>query len=111
MRAGRNNKLEKFLKLPRYPFTRAMIEHAPDESGVYGLFYGAELIYVGRTRDGASLKNALLLHQDGARGECTMRATAYTWEISLSPTARESEILARFHQSNRRDPRCQGKAA
>ena len=100
--------MEKFLKLPRYPFTRAMLEHAPEQSGVYGLFDGAELVYVGKS---ASIRAALLLHQDGAAGECTMRATAYTWEITIWPAARETEILARFHQSHRRDPRCQGKAA
>lgn len=105
--------MESFLKLPRYAFTRAMLEHAPEESGVYGLFDGHELIYIGKTTTGerASLKALLLLHQDGALGECTMRATTYTWEISFTPEARETELLARFHQGNRRAPRCQHKAA
>ena len=103
--------MERFLKLPRYPFTRAMIEHAPEESGVYGLFDGHELVYVGKTAPGASIKAGLFLHQDGANGACTMKATAYTWEITLSPAARETEILARFHQGNGRDPRYQDKVA
>jgi hypothetical protein len=38
--------LDSFFALPRYPFTRAMIEHAPEEVGLYGLFAGTELIYL-----------------------------------------------------------------
>jgi hypothetical protein len=40
--------MEKLLKLPRYPFTRAMIEYAPDTHGVYGLFEGEAMIYIGK---------------------------------------------------------------
>jgi hypothetical protein len=102
--------MDSFLALPRFAFTRAAIEYAPEEPGIYGLFDGTELIYIGRA-ERPSIKAWLLLHQDGAQGECTMRATAYTWEITLWPRAREAEILSRFYQANRRDPRCQHKAA
>ena len=103
--------MERFLKLPRYPFTPAMIEHAPDESGVYGLFDGHELIYLGKTAPGASIKACLLRHQGGVNGGCTLKAGTYTWEITLAPAGRETEILARFHQGTGRGPRCQDKVA
>ncbi len=101
--------MEQFLKLPRYAFTRAAIEHAPEETGVYALFDGEEIIYLGRasTRE-RSIRRCLLEHQDGARGACTMKATRYTWEISVWPAARETELLARFFREHRREPRCQG---
>jgi hypothetical protein len=104
--------MEKFLQLPRYAFSRRMIEHAPEEPGVYGLFEGLELIYVGRASDREhAIRACLLAHQDGALGECTMRATTYTWEISLWPVQRESEVLAAFAERYRRAPRCQKKVA
>ena len=101
--------MQVFLALPRYPFTRAAIEFAPEEPGVFGLFDGQELIYIGRADDRhqRSLRALLLLHQDGAMAECTMKATHYTWEIvSIGAAARETEILARYFQTHRRQPRC-----
>ena len=101
--------MQVFLALPRYPFTRSAIEFAPEEPGIFGLFDGQELIYVGRAdnRGEHSLRALLLLHQDGAMGRCTMNATHYTWEIVMMGTAaRETEILARYFQAHRRQPRC-----
>jgi len=101
--------MQVFLALPRYPFTRAAIEFAPEEPGVFGLFDGQELVYVGRADDrhDRSLRALLIRHQDGALGDCTMRATHYTWEIVMIGTAaRETEILARYFQAHRRQPRC-----
>ena len=107
--------MQDFLALPRYPFTRSAIEFAPEEPGVFGLFDGQELIYVGRgdNRHDHSLRALLLLHQDGAMGECTMKASHYTWEIVLLGTvARETELLARYFQTHHRQPRCsEAKAA
>src|SRR3954469_14760396 len=102
-----------FLALPRYPFTRGAIEFAPEEPGIFGLFDGTELIYVGRAEDrhDRSIRALLIRHQDGAFGECTMKATHYTWEISIWPAARETELLARFFQEHARDPRCQNVPA
>jgi hypothetical protein len=39
-----------------------------------------------------------------------MNATRYTWEITVWPAFRESEILAGFQQQIGVVPRCQGKA-
>ena len=105
--------LDAFLALPRYLFTRAAIEYAPEEPGVYALFDASELVYLGRAADrsGQSIRELLRLHQDGKLGACTMKATHYTWEISLWPAARETELLVRYFQAHRRDPRCVPKAA
>ena len=102
--------MEKFLELPRYAFSRQMLEHAPEEPGIYGLFDGDELIYLGRASDREhSIKACLLAHQDGARGECTMRARTYTWEITVWPAEREAAVLAYFRERHRREPRCQAR--
>lgn len=89
-----------------------MLDYAPDEGGVYGLFDGQELIYVGRTSDAqGSIKVLLLRHHEGAHGPCTEKATSYTWEITMRSTIREAEILAAFQQLNGTEPRCQKIAA
>jgi hypothetical protein len=103
--------LDKFSTLPRYPFTHAMIEHAPDGYGVYGLFEGDELIYVGRATRGMSIKACLAMHLDGVLGVCTAGATHYTWELNQRPNAREIELLDAFGKAQGREPRCQGKTA
>jgi len=99
--------MRSFLARARYPFNRRMLEGAPEEHGVYALFEGDELIYVGSAQGEMTIKTCLLLHQDGAMGSCTMKATAYAWEITRWPSARSNEILAEFFALTRRDPRCQ----
>ncbi len=103
--------MDRFLALPRYLFTRMAVEHAPEEAGIYGLFDGEELIYVGRASREHTIQQCLLRHQDGAHGECTMKATRYTWEISTSPALRETEVIEKYRQKHQREPRCQAKAA
>jgi hypothetical protein len=103
--------MERFVKLPRYPFTRAMIEYAPETEGVYGFFEGDGIIYIGKAVDVMTIKTCLLLHQDASFGDCTMKATAYTWEITAWPTASETELLAAFFRAHAHDPRCQAATA
>jgi hypothetical protein len=57
------------------------------------------------------IRACLLRHQDGALGRCTSAATAYSWEITINPAIRESEILQAFSTALRRAPRCQAKIA
>ncbi|HYD58691.1 MAG TPA: hypothetical protein VEB41_17435 [Burkholderiales bacterium] len=104
--------MEEFLKLPRYAFTPAAIEHAPEEPGVFALFEGQELVFIGRALDRSlSIRECLLRHQDGAHGACTMAATHYTWEITFSPAWREAQILAGYRARHRDAPRCNRPAA
>jgi hypothetical protein len=103
--------MQSFLARSRYPFSRRMLEGAPDELGVYGLFQDDELIYVGAAHGSMTIRTCLLLHQDGALGACTMKATAYSWELSRAPGTRSAEILTEYLRLTRKNPRCQGKAA
>jgi hypothetical protein len=104
--------VERFLGLPRYPFTQAMIELAPQEPGVFGLFDGEELIYIGCAIGGAhsTLRNLLSQHCRGVYGACTAKATAYTWEISLHARMREAQLLSLYSRDTGRSPRCHGNA-
>jgi predicted GIY-YIG superfamily endonuclease len=95
----------------RWPFTQAMLEYAPDNPGVYVLWDGDEAIYIGRAQGKESVKKRLLAHHAGSLGECTMKATYYSWAISVWPASMETELFAEFHRQHKRDPRCHGKAA
>ena len=98
--------------MKRYPFTRPIIEYAPhDEGGVYVLWDGDEVIYIGRTGNAHTIRTCLVEHVEGVRGGCTRTATHYSWEITIWDAARETELLALFARENRRDPRCQQESA
>ena len=89
----------------KWSFAAAVIAHAPHEPGIYALWQGEEMIYLGRSLNGG-IQSALLQHLEGRDGACTRAATHYSWEISLWPTLRESEVLAEFVAAHKRKPRC-----
>ncbi len=96
------------IEMKRFPFARPIMEYAPsDLGGVYVLWDGDEVIYIGRTGSSRDIRSCLLDHLEGARGSCTRAATHYSWEITLWDSARETELLALFAREHRRDPRCQ----
>ena len=98
--------------MKRFAFTRALIEYAPAEvGGVYVLWDGDEVIYIGRTGGATNIRACLLEHLDGKHGECTHKATHYSWEITIWGAARETELLSLFAKENARDPRCQQQSA
>jgi hypothetical protein len=95
----------------RWAFTQAMLEYAPDNPGVYLLWDGDEIIYIGRAQGAQSVKTCLLAHNAGSLGECTKRATHYSWVISVWPSVVETQLIGQFHQKHKREPRCHNKAA
>jgi hypothetical protein len=98
------------LVFKRWPFNRVTVEYAPDDRGIHILWDADEVIYVGGSH-GESIRSALLRHLEGGCGDCTMRATHYSWEITIWPAAREAELLAAFAAKYQRPPRCHPKAA
>lgn len=67
-----------------------MVEGAPDDSGVYILYRGSRVIYIGRAD---SIQARLREHLEGFVCECSRAATHYSWEIVLQPRQRELELL------------------
>jgi hypothetical protein len=96
------------MRSPKWPFTRAAIEHAPDDwGGVYALWREETLIYVGRAPDGArSIRAALFAHLAGERGPCTQGATHYGWELAQDPKQRAHELLQEHLATHRAYPPC-----
>jgi hypothetical protein len=71
-----------------------MVDGAPKDLGVYALWRGQQLLYIGRALGGAStIASCLNEHMSGARCDCSRQATHYSWEIVLQPIPRELELL------------------
>jgi hypothetical protein len=88
-----------------YRFDAAILQGAPANAGVYALWQDGEMIYLGHS---GSIKASLLVHLE-RRTPCTSRAGYYSWELSLRPAARETELLEEFRQRYGRLPRCNVK--
>jgi len=95
------------IKKPKYKLTRAMVEAAPSERGLYALWEDEELIYVGR----GSIRERLSEHLNRRLCPCAEKASHYSWELSLRPATREIEILEEFLARFGRMPRCNEDAA
>jgi len=90
-----------------FPFTPTLIGASPDEAGVYALWSGEELLYIGRANGRRSTIRALLIdHLSGLHGPCTQRSTHYQWELHLRPETRELELLEEYRNKYQRLPRC-----
>ena|SRR5579859_4117527 len=100
---------ERFFDLPRFRCAAGTINDAPTHAGIYGLFDGDELIYIGRAtnQEGSTIRDFLLSHRNGEFGPCTTKATHYTFEICRDPRAREMEVLVDFATRYQRKPHCQ----
>ena len=95
-----------------WEFTALMVASAPGEPGVYALWERGELIYYGAALGGAmTIRSRLGDHFSGRDSACTVRATHYSWELSLDPRAREAALLDEYRAAHHRLPRCNAKAA
>jgi hypothetical protein len=78
---------------------------APEQEGVYALYQGNELIYIGKAEQGGSIKSSLQNHLSGV-DPCTRTATAYRYEICDNPRHREELYLQVYAVSYLKLPRC-----
>jgi hypothetical protein len=90
-----------------FPFTALLIAGAPDDRGVYALWQGPELVYLGSALGRSmTIRSRLIDHYAGQDGPCTQRASHYAWEICLRPGEREAELLEEYRAQFERIPRC-----
>lgn len=90
-------------------FSKDDIDHAPEEAGVYALYRGDSLIYIGRAEGGLSMttiRARLKNHQAGSFGPLTKAATHYRCEVRPDPVARERELLREYEKLHGQLPRC-----
>ena len=92
----------------RYSFTKQNVDNSPASRGVYALFDGDELIYVGRANgETVTIRSRLQRHFSGEEGQCTQMATHYMVEVCANPVEREAELLKDYQwEHNGWRPRC-----
>ncbi len=94
----------------KYGFTQDNVDKSPDDHGVYELYEGDELIYIGRAAgDGVTIRSRLQDHFRGDDGRCTQQATTYRREVTNTPKAREVELLNEHLRRHGRLPRCNSR--
>jgi hypothetical protein len=91
----------------KYAFTEKNVNGTLDVQGVYALYDGDEIIYIGRA-DGrtVTIRSRLQSHLRGDEGACTQGATHYWRAEHSNPKAREVELLNDYKRQWRRLPRC-----
>jgi hypothetical protein len=94
---------------PRYPFRREMILGAPDDAGVYALFFEDELIFFGHAIGAGTIQMRLIAHL--ARLLDPSTATHYAWEICRDPERRAAELIREYERHFRRSPQHNLKGA
>ena len=89
----------------RRPFTRAILAEAPDAPGVYALWDDGDVVFYGSAFGGTfTIRSCLAEHLGGVRA-IAVRATHCSWEISLSPGARERQLLDEYSAQHGGAPR------
>ena len=85
---------------PKWLIVAALVTMSPDTPGVFELWEGDELVFVGSSRD-STLRHQLVheLLESGSQ------ATHFSWEITFDPAGRERELLAEYEQQHHRPPR------
>ena len=93
------------IKFQSLPFTRSLIEAAPDTTGVFALWQNGGVIYLGKASAGsATIRKALSEQFDARRwsgGEVELRAMRCSWEVVDDPDRRHSELLHEFEAAHR----------
>lgn len=81
------------LVVPKWRFTQAMVEDAPDYKGVYVLWSEGVPLAVGHARGGAdTIRSRLLAHLAHGAEAGLGPVTHYSWEICGDPLKREAQI-------------------
>ncbi|HWI39057.1 MAG TPA: hypothetical protein VNU64_21590 [Burkholderiales bacterium] len=86
---------------PKWLVIAALVTLAPDTPGVFELWDGDELLFVGSTRRKETLRTELEREISAHAAE----ATHFSWEITFHPEDRWRELLAEFEHLHHRRPR------
>ena len=90
----------------RYRFTKANVDKSPAKTGVFALYDGSTVIFIGRaTDDSVTIRSQLQDHQAGRAGDGTGRATHYRREVTTASVSREIELLAEYAAKYGGNPR------
>ena len=88
-----------------FRFAEDSIDSAPAREGVYALYQGNELIYIGKAEHEDTIRSRLQNHLSG-ENPCTKDATTYRYEVCDNPRHREELYLQAYKLSYIKLPRC-----
>jgi hypothetical protein len=83
------------------PFEPHRLASAPAATGVYLLYRGHRLIYIGLAHAGRTIRACLEQHRRGAHGPCTAGATEFDYEVSRDPVWLYRHYLAVYLDATR----------
>ncbi len=107
--AGRDNDLPLWSR--QWPFLDYTVEAAPLDSGVYGLWKDGDIIYIGASDPGASIRARLLEHLKVCDGVTFPHPDHYSWEVAKDPQQRKAELLVQYQRLHGRLPQLNAGAA
>ena len=76
------------------PFQARNVAEVPAAPGVYLLYRGHRVVYIGLAAAGATIRERLRFHLRGAGGACTRAATEFDYEPSADPVSLYRHYLA-----------------
>jgi len=96
--------MKTLFELPRYPFEERVIQGAPEQTGVYVLWEGTEVTFVG-SPEPVTIKQRLLDLWSG-RDRCPCQPTHYSWRLARVPVLLKRELLSEHQLELAALPRC-----
>jgi hypothetical protein len=80
----------------RFQFNDENIDHAPKSSGVYILYSGQRVLFIGKAIGTSTIRSKLQSHKRGDEGPLTRYATHFTRELASSPANRVNDLLREY---------------
>ena len=88
------------IRFQSLPFTEALIEAAPDTTGVFALWQNGGVIYLGKASAGSATIRKALLAQLQARQLADRSLIRCSWEVADNADQRHRELLHQFEAAH-----------
>lgn len=95
---------------PPVAFNKHNVDNVVQDQGVYVLYSGDQIIYIGRAAgETTTIRSRLQDHWAGREGVCTSRATHFSYEVCTFPVSREVDLLNWYKSKHGGLPSCNSR--